>query len=165
MKTHWKKLYNPNYMGSYSFNEGEVKELKIKAIKKEPVTGQNGKKEEVTVIHWEGKEKPLICNKTNAKAIATLTGSDYIEDWVGVTIALGVKEVRAFDGVVDAVRVLMKKPKAEKKPEIMDENHPNFAKAYEAVKAGQYTIEAIQSKYQLTEIAFKYLQQAENEAV
>lgn len=165
MKTHWKKLYNPNYMGSYSFDEGEVKELKVKAIKKEEVTGQNGKKEEVTVISWESKEKPLICNKTNARAIATLTGSDYIEDWVGVTIALGVKEVRAFDGVVDAVRVLMKKPKAEKKVEILDEGHPNFAKACEAVRAGQYTIKAIQAKYQLTKQAYQIIKQAENEAV
>jgi len=165
-KTHWKKLYNPNYMGAYSFLENETKELRIKAIKSEKVTGQDGKAEDCTVLHWEGSEKPLILNKTNAKAIAHLTGSNYIEDWTGVVIALHVKEVRAFGSVVDAVRVSMKKPKqSEPVKEFFDESHANWQKALKAVASGSYKVEAITAKYQVGKTALETLKKAENEAV
>lgn len=169
-KTHWKKLYNPNYMGVYSFLEGESKELRIQSIKIESVVGRDGKAEDCTVIHWHGSEKPLICNKTNAKAIAHVVGSDYIEDWVGVTVRLITKEVRAFGDVVDAVRVDVKKvPQAKPGKESFDESHPNWKKALQAVKNGQYTVKAIQGKYQITKDALKVMQEAEktatNEAV
>lgn len=165
-KTHWKKLFNPNYMGAYSFEENEQKELRIKSIKVEKVTGRDGKAEDCTVIYFEGKEKPLICNKTNAKAIAHLTGSDYVEDWVGVVIRLVVKEVRAFGDVVDAVRVDLKKvtqPKPGK--EFFDQDHPNWHKALAAVKSGAYTVEAITKKYQVGKGALNELKLAANEAV
>lgn len=166
MKTHWKKLFNPNYLGAYSFDENETKELKIKLVKVEQVIGKDGKKEDCTVIYFAGNEKPLICNKTNAKAIAELTGSNYIEDWIGVTIALVVKEVRAFGDVVDAVRVSLKRP-AQRKPEreVMDEFHLNFEKALAAVKAGQYKAADVAKKYHLTKSANELLKAAQNEAL
>ena len=165
-KTHWKKLFNPNYMGAYSFEENEQKELRIKSIKVEKVTGRDKKAEDCAVIYFEGKEKPLICNKTNAKAIAHLTGSDYIEDWVGVVIRLVVKEVRAFGDVVDAVRVDLKKVRQPKKEKpVFDETSSNWSKAIEAVKSGAYSVEAFTAKYTLTKSALAKLKAAANEAV
>lgn len=164
-KTHWKKLFNPNYMGAYSFNEGESKELRIKAIKVEPVTGKDGKPEDCTVIYFQGNEKPLICNKTNAKAIAHITGSNFIEDWVGVTIRLITKEVKAFGDVVDAVRVDLKKVTTKKpEKEVLGIEHHNFQKALKAVETGQYTIEAILRKYTLTSDSKKAIEEAQKTA-
>lgn len=91
-KTHWKKLTNPNYLGSYAFQPGEEKTVTIKEVKREIVQNQNGK-EECTVAYFVEDIKPLILNKTNADAIARAWGTPYIEDWAGKKIVLKVKKV------------------------------------------------------------------------
>lgn len=108
-KTHWKKLTNPNYLGSYAFQPGEEKTVTIKEVKREIVQNQNGK-EECTVAHFVEDIKPLILNKTNADAIARVWGTPYIEDWAGKKIVLKVKKVSAFGDTVDAVRVSKERP-------------------------------------------------------
>ena len=108
-KTHWKKLTNPNYLGSYAFQPGEEKTVTIKEVKREIVQNQNGK-EECTVAYFVEDVKPLILNKTNADAIARAWGTPYIEDWAGKKIILKVKKVSAFGDTVDAVRVSKERP-------------------------------------------------------
>lgn len=111
--THWKKLDNPDYIGAYAFQPGEEKVVTIKQVRREVVTGAEGKKEECTVVHFVEPEKPLILNATNGKAIQKVAGSGYIEEWAGVRIILKVETVKAFGDIVDAVRVSKKKPPAK----------------------------------------------------
>ena len=111
-KTHWKKLTNPNYLGSYAFQPGEEKIVTIKEVKREIVQNQNGK-EDCTVAYFEEDIKPLILNKTNADAIARAWGTPYIEDWAGKKIVLKVKKVSAFGEMVDAVRISKDRPVEE----------------------------------------------------
>lgn len=111
-KTHWKKLYNPNYLGSYAFEEGEEKTLTIKTVQTESVKNTDGKDEECTVIHFQSG-KPFICNKTNAKAIEQALKTPYVEEWAGKSIQLHVQNVRAFGSVVPAVRVRPVAPKQD----------------------------------------------------
>lgn len=108
--THWKKLDNPDYIGAYAFQPGEEKTLTIKNVRREVVTGAEGKKEECTVVHFAENEKPLIMNATNGKQIARIAGTPYIENWTGVRITLMVETVKAFGEFVDAVRVSKKRP-------------------------------------------------------
>lgn len=112
-KTHWKKLRNPNYLGSWDFQPGEVKTLTIKAIQNEILQNPEGKKEECTVAYWEENEKPFPLNATNCKMIAKVWGTPYIEDWPGMAIMLKVKKVSAFGEMVDAVRVSNERPAEE----------------------------------------------------
>ena len=111
-KTHWKKLTNPNYLGSWSFQPGEEKTVTIKEVKQEVITNQNGK-EECTIAYFVEDVKPLILNKTNGEMIAKVWGTPYIEDWSGKKITLKVKKISAFGDMVDAVRVSNKRPTAE----------------------------------------------------
>jgi hypothetical protein len=37
MKTHWKKLTNPNYLGAYDFQQGEKRIVTIKEVIQEKV--------------------------------------------------------------------------------------------------------------------------------
>lgn len=105
-QTHWKKLTNPDYLGSYSFDPGQDKILTIAGVKIETITGTEGKKESCMVMRFQEPEKPLILNRTNSKMVAKVLGSPYIEDWSGKRIQLYVKAgVKAFGEVVDAVRV------------------------------------------------------------
>ena len=74
-KTHWKKLNNPDYLGSYAFQPGEEKTLTIKEVKRELVYNPSGSgKEECTVVYFQEDVKPLILNATNAKTITKVWG-------------------------------------------------------------------------------------------
>ncbi len=110
--THWKKLTNPNYLGSYAFQPGEEKPLTIKTVCQEEVTNpaEPDKKESCIVARFEQPEKPLILNKTNCKTIEKLSGTPDIEQWPGLGIILCVQRVMAFGELVEAVRVRPVKP-------------------------------------------------------
>lgn len=103
--THWKKLTNPDYMGAYSLEDGKDIILTVDKVNREMVTGPDGKKEECTVIHWREKEKPMICNVTNARMIEKILKTPYIEEWSGKRLQICVKKVKAFGEVVDALRI------------------------------------------------------------
>lgn len=111
MKTHWKKLTNPDYLGAYAFDEGKEMIVTIREVKPELITGQNGQKEEKVVAHFEGDVKPLILNKTNLKAIEKALKTPYIEDWSGHNVQLYVEMVSAFGTITQAVRVRDFEPK------------------------------------------------------
>ena len=115
-KTHWRKLGNPNYIGSYEFQPGEEKTLTIKVVRKETVTGEGGRKEEDAVMYFMEPVKPMILNKTNSKTIEKLLKTPYIEDWAGHKITLYVDPNVRFGGeITGGLRVRGKLP-AEDKP-------------------------------------------------
>ena len=146
-KTHWKIYHNPDYIGAYAFQPGERKIVTIKSVAQEAVKSQRGS-EDCLVIHFKQKERPLICNVTNSKAIEKVSGSGYIEDWPGTTIELYVTEVQAFGDTVEAVRVKQTAPIIDK-PEL-NESHAAYAKVVEAVKNG-FTRDQIEQKYTVTD--------------
>ena len=117
-KTHWKKTMNPNYMGTFSFDPGKDKILTIDHVSKDvEVIGEDGKPERKTVVYWKEKELPWILNVTNCKTLASLSGSNYIEDWAGLRIQLFIdNKVKAFGTITDGVRVRNKPPEETKIP-------------------------------------------------
>lgn len=148
MKTHWKKLTNPLYLGAYDFQPGEERNLKIKEVKRENVTGPDGKKEECTVAHLVNS-KPIILNSTNSKRITKALNTPYIEDWAGKTITVYVEAgVRAFGEITDAIRIRPAAPITEL-PELKP-GHAKWEGAMKAVQAGNTTIEAIRKSFRLS---------------
>lgn len=114
MKTHWKKLNNPDFLGAYALEPGEDLIVTIKSASKETFIGQAGKKDEGLVVHFkENDVKPMIVNATNAKTIQKVLGTPYIEEWTGHRIQLYISEVSAFGETVDALRVRPFPPKAD----------------------------------------------------
>ena len=103
--THWKKLINPDYLGAYSLDPGKDMVLTIKTVRKEIVTGADGKKEECIVCYWQEDQKPMILNVTNCKTISKLLKTPYIERWAGHRIQIGAEMVSAFGEKVEALRV------------------------------------------------------------
>jgi hypothetical protein len=158
MKTHWKKLRNPDYIGSYELmiEDGKSKELvvTIKDVKKEMVMSGDGKKDECMVAHLVD-QKPFILNATNAKTIASLYGA-FIEDWQGKTITLFVQRVKAFGGWHDALRV---RPNAPTLPS-MNPSHKNWAMVLDKISKGTATVEQVQSNFALSPNDLKTLQDA-----
>ena len=109
-ETHWKKLINPDYLGAYSLDPGKDMVLTIRVVKKELITGADGKKEECIVCYWQEDQKPMILNVTNCKMIAKLLKTPYIEHWAGHRIQIGAEMVSAFGEKVEALRVRKQLP-------------------------------------------------------
>jgi len=108
-KTHWKKSFNPDYLGAYSLEEGKDLVAQIERVENRMVKNADGKEEQCLIAVLVG-QKPMILNKTNCKTIAKLFNSPYIETWVGKHIQIGVERVRAFGDVTEALRVRPKAP-------------------------------------------------------
>ena len=106
--THWKKLTNPNYIGSHDFQPNQELTVMIERVQSESVKCMEGgkvKEEQCVVAYFKGAKKPMILNKTNCKIIAKKLNTPYIEQWVGGQITLYVAKVKAFGDIVDALRV------------------------------------------------------------
>lgn len=109
--THWKKLVNPDYLGSYALEPGKDMTLTIKSCGLEMITGSSGKKEEKMVMHFMENVKPMIVNRTNSKTISKLYKTPYIEQWSGKKIILYARQITAFGEEVDALRIRDYAPK------------------------------------------------------
>lgn len=155
MKTHYKKIKNTNYIGSWDLydSNGNVidKVVTITKVEKEKVFDGRGGHEDCPVIHFK-ECKPMVANSTNLKMIASLMASDFIEDWTGKQIKLTVKQVKAFGEIHDAIRVIEDKGK----PRMKDSSLPN---AINHIKNGG-TLQEIQQKYHLTDSQLKQLNDA-----
>lgn len=104
--THWKKLNNPDYLGSYDFQPNEKRIVTIAKVHQEEVFNPTNQKKEIcTVMHFQENYKPMILNTTNCKMISELHQSPYIENWVGKKIVLHVEKIKAFGKLTDALRV------------------------------------------------------------
>jgi hypothetical protein len=154
-KTHWKKLTNTNYLGSYALQPGKDLVVTITDVKKEMVKDATGSESECLIVHLQN-QKPLICNKTNAKSIAKATGSPFIEDWKNKQIALYIASVRAFGETVDGLRV---RPTTVKTKALSDDE---FKKLLEAIKSGKYTVEKAMDSFKFTEVQMNILIQMPN---
>lgn len=116
-KTHWKTLYNPDYIGAYALVDaatGQYKDIvaTIASVKVENVTGADGKREDCMVMRFVERDiKPMIVNATNAKMMEKLFKTPIIEEWAGRKIQIGVESVKAFGDVVDALRIRKFLPK------------------------------------------------------
>ena len=146
MKTHFKKLQNPDFIGSWDLADENGnfrnKALTIKNVTKKMVhDGRGGQEECVTVDFVESK--PMIMNSTNLKTIHKVLNTPYIEDWVGMKIELTVEKVKAFGEIHDALRVV--KTSLELTPK-----HPKWQGAKTAIMEKKVTIEQIKKQYNLT---------------
>jgi len=57
------------------------------------------------VLHFMGKDKGLVLNKTNAAAVTEIAGTDETGDWHGVTVVLYPTRVDFQGKRVDAIRI------------------------------------------------------------
>ena len=149
MKTSWKKLINPDYLGAYSLlnDNGDYieKTYTIKSARQEEVKGPEGK-EMCIVLQFVEEQKPMVLNATNAKVITKLYKSQFVEDWSNCRITLYVKNVSAFGDKVDALRI------KETIPEIKQSNTYKCADCDKTIqplgeKTAQYMASYTNKKY------------------
>jgi hypothetical protein len=74
----------------------------IDTVTMEDVGGE-GKQQ--PVVHFQGKDKGLVLNRTNAMTIEAITKSDDTDHWEGVAIRLYATPVSFQGRMVNAIRV------------------------------------------------------------
>lgn len=154
IKTHWKAITNPDYIGAYSLGEEQDLTVEILNVSREMVKDPNGKPHECTVAKLKD-QKPLILNVTNCKTIAKIYDTPYIEDWVGKKITLYVTKVKAFGDMVEALRIREGEPK---KP-ILTPDHKRWEGAQKSLKDGSIDMSMIESNYIISDEHKKLIQQ------
>jgi len=70
-------------------------------------------KERKLVIAFEESDKSMICNKTNARTIAKVLGSENTDEWEGKTVNLYRAEVEFQGEMVESIRVKIKPVKTK----------------------------------------------------
>jgi hypothetical protein len=139
---HWKQYINLDYIGAYSL-DGKDRTVKIISVCREEVTGDRGKKEMCIVAHLEN-EKPFIINRTNAKMITKLTGTPYIDKWVGARITLYPTTTSVGGETVECLRIRPTLPAEVKKVEIKP-GHPKWQAAVDFVAKGGQVAKLLES--------------------
>ena len=109
--THYMSMFDRDYLGHFDLQGRDVTVVISKVLAGQ-LTAQGGRKSKKPIVYFEGKEKGLICNKTNSKTIASMYGS-YVEAWVGKKITLYVSSTNNPDGsgAVECIRIRPTQPK------------------------------------------------------
>lgn len=155
MSTHWKKLTNPDYLGSYALDPDKDLIVTIKSVSNEVVKGPDGKEEECIVARFIDGTKPMILNATNCKTISQVYGTPYIEDWCGKSIQIYIAQVKAFGEVVDALRIRKKKPTVDK-PALTTESK-KLDSIIQKIRTGETTMETVRNYFTVSTEMEQYI--------
>lgn len=93
------EAFPSNYLKAADLNGRAVK-VTIDSVTVEKI-GDDRK----PVLHFVGKDKGLVLNKTNSNRIEEATGTDEMDDWGGWTVTLYACKVDYQGKRVDAIRV------------------------------------------------------------
>jgi hypothetical protein len=144
-KTHWKKVFNKDYLGACDFEDNKDIIAIIKAVEIREIKSAQGTEKRNVAVFTDPKIKPMILNVSNCKMVKAFSGSAYIEDWKNVAVQLYVKDdIKAFGEITDGVRIRPSQPRLTK-PQLK-KGTQQWDNAVKALKEGK-TIEDIKKFY------------------
>jgi len=118
--TDFRTLFDRDYIGAFDL-QGREATVTISKVVGGELTAVGGRKSKKPILYFEGKEKGMIANKTNAKTIAALYGN-FVEGWKGKRITLFVSSTRdpSTGGDIDCIRIRPLVP-TERKADVPEE--------------------------------------------
>lgn len=115
----------------------------------------SGTKKDGYFLEFQEDVKPMCANSTNRMKIANIikkekglnaVDSRNIGNWIGMKIELIVdNNVKMMGQIVDGIRVI----ETIELP-ILTDKHPKYKAVKDAVSSGQYTVEQVRLKYQVS---------------
>ena len=157
-KTHWKKVFNKDYLGSQDLDQGKDLVATIDHVEVRAVKDSTGKDGNCNVAVFKEGIKPMILNVTNCKTVKKFAGSNYIEDWNNIQVIICIKEVKAFGEEVEALRIRERQPKIDK-PKLTPE-HPKWGAAVDYLKKDGSTMDKILNGWEVSQENQQLLQEA-----
>ena len=108
-KTHWKKVFNSDYLGSCDLEDGKDLKAIIKSVSVQTIKGQDGKSQDRNVAKFtDPKIKDMILNATNCKVVKKFAKSVFINDWNNIPVQIYVKDdIRAFGDITEGLLSLI----------------------------------------------------------
>lgn len=111
------KMFESPYVIAADFIDAKTKKLitptlKVSRVVKEKIIKKNpeDKDEVMAFMYFEKAKKPLGLNRTNAEAMALVTGSRDSDDWIGKLVTLGVRNdgfpIKGTKDKEQAVRII-----------------------------------------------------------
>jgi len=102
--SHFMKMYDSRFVGSWDLEgKGEATVTIASVSVVEVHNPENQEKENKPALTFTKGTKGLILNKTNAKAIAAIHGTD-TDNWIGKDIVLYATTCKAFGKQVECIR-------------------------------------------------------------
>ncbi len=102
------EMFPSKFLKAADLNGNSVNAI-IEQVEIQDVVGQGKKQDHKPVVFFQGKEKGLVCNKTNGQAIADAYGDD-TEAWQGKELEV-YPDRTSFQGkLVDCIRVRIPVP-------------------------------------------------------
>lgn len=149
-KTHWKKVFDSEYLGACDLEGGKDLKAVIKSVSVKSVKNTDGKAQERNVaVFTDPNIKPMILNATNCKVMKKFTKSNFINDWNNVPVQIYVKDdIRAFGDTVEGLRLREVQPTMEKPA--LTPSHQAWNNVIAHLKKGG-ALSAVQAKYTLSE--------------
>lgn len=150
-KTHWKKVFNSDYLGSCDLEDGKDLKAIIKSVSVQQVKGTDGKKKDCNVaIFTDPKIKPMILNATNCKVIKSFACSPYLNDWNNIAVQIYIKgDVQAFGDITEGLRIRTSQPNLSK-PKLL-KSMPAWANAVAHLVANK-PISNIEERYDISDV-------------
>lgn len=146
IKTHWKQLTDPRFIGAYALPNGADLTVAINYVQKETITMMGGKKEDHLLMYLYDGWQPMILNATNGKTIEALYGP-YIEDWAGQRVTLYASTTKMGGELVQCLRIRARVPQLDKETL----TPARFTKALAGVRAGTFAAATLREKFALTD--------------
>ena len=134
-KTHYRKVFKSDHLGVADLEDftemGSNLVFTIAHVRQEIGAKVAGKKIDGNIAYFSESIKPLVLNATNSKALKTITGSSFVEDWSNVPVQLYIDPQAKMHGqVVGGVRVSPNKVKV--KQEIVKSHKVQWGNAKKA---------------------------------
>jgi hypothetical protein len=98
------QMFPSKYLKADDLPDGYRANLLVHKFRMEEIEMDN-KVTEKPVLYFQGAEKGLVLNRTNADALTDITGSDDSDDWLGKVVCVYKTKVRYGDKRVNAVRI------------------------------------------------------------
>ncbi len=106
-----RSLFDKAYLYAYDLQGRDVT-VKIVKVVGGTLVGQGGKSNKKPILFFEGKEKGLAINITNARTIAAMYGGSFrSEDWIGKWITLYPTTTTFGSNTVECIRIRPEIPK------------------------------------------------------
>jgi hypothetical protein len=110
--TDYRTMFDKEHLGAWDLQGRDVV-VEIADVKAGTLVGEGGKKAKKPILKFKGKEKTMACNVTNAKAIATMYGTD-TEKWIGKRITIYPTMTQFGGKDMECIRVRPQQPEADK---------------------------------------------------
>ena len=117
MALDYRSLYDSEYIGHWDL-EGRDVVVTIEKVSGGELVGNGGRKSRKPILYFAGKQKGMVCNKTNGRTIASLYGPK-VESWAGKRITLFTSTARdpSSGSEVECIRVRPQVPPPPKPAE------------------------------------------------